>query len=162
MNPSDRDMLKLSINNIPLSGGYFNGRFFNGRTLTLDGTCTDESKVIKGWTVVAVGTNGQSTTTNIDGSKCTYTPASLSRITINAIIGESTGIDDIFLTNMFNVYAQAGHLYVESETSEDITIYDINGRQILQVKNTKNADTQVRRGVYIIKCGDKSKKIVVE
>jgi len=159
---SEYNDIKLSVNDIPLSGGIFNGRLFNDRTLTIDGSCLDESKVIKGWTVVAKGKDNQTTTTNYEGSCFTYTPTNLSSVTFNAILGDAAGIDDILSGGSFNVYAQSGHLYVESDSSEDIIVYDINGRLIYRVSQTKNADTPIRRGVYIVKCGDKSKKIVVE
>lgn len=136
LNPSEYNNLELTVNDIPLTGGAFNGRFFNGRSLTIKGSCTDDSKEITGWKVVSKDRSNKTTTTTYDGPNFTFTPTNLSSVAFNAILEDVSGIEDVM-----------------SDSSADVQVYDINGRKL-------HGENQAR-GIYIIKSGNKSKKVAI-
>lgn len=123
----DKEVISVEVNGIPIEEAYMNGKLFNGRELKFKSSCSDTSREIKGWTVLQVGTDGHSSTTTIEGSDFTFTPTNLSLVSFNAILGESTGIDEVATTDKDILY-----------------IYDTAGRRI----------PELRKGINIVKYTD--------
>ncbi len=98
------------FNGVALSENTFDGKFFQGRSITLQGGSSDGRGVI-GWNVKTVAANGQVSDTHIDGATYTFTMPECNRCEIDAIIGDIQGIDDVHFDDIATPTA----------------IYDVNG-----------------------------------
>ena len=123
INKDASEEVKTYVNGIEIKDGYFDGKFFEGRKLTVEGKA-GEGREVKGWKVMKDGS-----TTQVDGSVYTFDMPKCSKLTLTAIFGESTGIETINTNNPM----------------EDATIYDLNGRKI----NSSSFDA-LPKGIYII------------
>ena len=123
INKDASEEVKTYVNGIEIKDGYFDGKFFEGRKLTVEGKA-GEGREVKGWKVMKDGS-----TTQVDGSVYTFDMPKCSKLTLTAIFGESTGIETINTNNPM----------------EDATIYDLNGRKI----NSSSLDV-LPKGIYII------------
>ena len=123
INKDASEEVKTYVNGIEIKDGYFDGKFFEGRKLTVEGKA-GEGREVKGWKVMKDGR-----TTQVDGSIYTFDMPKCSKLTLTAIFGESTGIETINTNNPM----------------EDTTIYDLNGRKI----NSSSFDA-LPKGIYII------------
>ena len=123
INKDASEEVKTYVNGIDIKEGYFDGKFFEGRKLTVEGKA-GEGREVKGWKVMKDGS-----TTQVDGSIYTFDMPKCSKLTLTAIFGESTGIETINTNNPM----------------EDATIYDLNGRKI----NSSSLDV-LPKGIYII------------
>ena len=123
INKDASEEVKTYVNGIEIKDGYFDGKFFEGRKLTVEGKA-GEGREVKGWKVMKDGS-----TTQVDGSIYTFDMPKCSKLTLTAIFGESTGIETINTNNPM----------------EDATIYDLNGRKI----NSSSLDV-LPKGIYII------------
>ena len=123
INKDASEEVKTYVNGIEIKDGYFDGKFFEGRKLTVEGKA-GEGREVKGWKVMKDGR-----TTQVDGSIYTFDMPKCSKLTLTAIFGESTGIETINTNNPM----------------EDATIYDLNGRKI----NSSSFDA-LPKGIYII------------
>ena len=123
INKDASEEVKTYVNGIEIKDGYFDGKFFEGRKLTVEGKA-GEGREVRGWKVMKDGS-----TTQVDGSVYTFDMPKCSKLTLTAIFGESTGIETINTNNPM----------------EDATIYDLNGRKI----NSSSFDA-LPKGIYII------------
>ena len=123
INKDASEEVKTYVNGIEIKDGYFDGKFFEGRKLTVEGKA-GEGREVKGWKVMKDGS-----TTQVDGSVYTFDMPKCSKLTLTAIFGESTDIETINTNNPM----------------EDATIYDLNGRKI----NSSSLDV-LPKGIYII------------
>lgn len=123
INKDASEEVKTYVNGIDIKEGYFDGKFFEGRKLTVEGKA-GEGREVRGWKVMKDGS-----TTQVDGSVYTFYMPKCSKLTLTAIFGESTGIEAINTNNPM----------------EDATIYDLNGRKI----NSSSLDA-LPKGIYII------------
>ena len=123
INKDASEEVKTYVNGIDIKEGYFDGKFFEGRKLTVEGKA-GEGREVRGWKVMKDGS-----TTQVDGSVYTFDMPKCSKLTLTAIFGESTGIETINTNNPM----------------EDATIYDLNGRKI----NSSSFDA-LPKGIYII------------
>ena len=123
INKDASEEVKTYVNGIEIKDGYFDGKFFEGRKLTVEGKA-GEGREVRGWKVMKDGS-----TTQVDGSVYTFDMPKCSKLTLTAIFGESTGIETINTNNPM----------------EDATIYDLNGRKI----NSSSLDA-LPKGIYII------------
>lgn len=89
----DADLLGITFNGIPLTKGVFDGKFFAGRSITLEGHAP-EGQVIKGWEIVTKSSNGTDNR-QIDGERCSFVMPTCASLTVNAILGSSSGIDTL-------------------------------------------------------------------
>ena len=111
------------VNGIEIKDGYFDGKFFEGRKLTVEGKA-GEGREVKGWKVIKDGT-----TTQVDSPIYTFDMPKCSQLTLTAILGESTGIETI----------------TTNKQEQDPAIYDLNGRKI-----SSSSLDNLPKGIYII------------
>lgn len=90
---ANAESLDITFNGISLSHGIFDGKFFVDRHITLEGHAP-EGQVIKGWEISTKSSSGTNSR-QIDGERCSFQMPTCSSISINAILGSSTGIDTI-------------------------------------------------------------------
>lgn len=87
----DLARVAITFNGIKLSEGKFNGKFFEGREVTLKGIPVD-GLCVTGWTVKTVASNNTSSTANIDGDNYTFTMPACKSIEITAKLTDAAAI----------------------------------------------------------------------
>ncbi|MBQ6205239.1 MAG: CotH kinase family protein [Prevotella sp.] len=151
--------LDISFNGIKLTKGYFDGKFFQGREVKLEGTHADGQQVI-GWTAVIITNNGTSTV-DYEGSACTFTMPACSRLIINAKLGPADGIQQQEVRPWS--WRSTGNQLTVSNVSDGVRValYDLQGVLISEsVSNgTEITLPLIPHRVYVLKVGSESIKI---
>lgn len=165
-NSVDDDVLQdvpFYFNGVKLTKGVFDGKFFQNRSVTLEGMAANGKKVT-GWTVEKT-VSGNTTTTQVDGSQYSFTMPSCTMLKINAITGVDTGINDVEHDVWTWMYAD-GSLSVKGvQPGMRVSLYDLSGILVDQqtaVGTSLNIAAPANR-VYVLKVGDeKGVKLFVE
>lgn len=132
------DNLKITVNDVTLSGRSFDGRFFAGRKLTLKGETDEPNRVVTKWRIHASG--AAQTDVELSGASVEYTiPSSATSVTISSVTGEGSGINEVPSD--------------EFDMTAPYEVYSISGARL-------NESGALPAGVYILKQGTKSKKII--
>lgn len=132
------DNVKITVNDVPLSGRSFDGRFFAGRKLTLKGETDEPDRVVTKWRIHASG--AAQTDVELSGTSVEYTiPSSATSVTISSVTGEGSGINEVPSD--------------EFDMTAPYEVYSISGARL-------NESGALPAGVYILKQGTKSKKII--
>ena len=82
---------EIRFNGIRLSEGRFDGMFFRGREVTLQGS-TSDGEAVDGWKLTFESRPGEEWTEIVAGDICDFTVPECTRITANPLIGDITGI----------------------------------------------------------------------
>lgn len=101
----------VQFNGVMLSANTFDGKFYQGRKVTLKGGVTEDGHGVTGWILKKTTTTGQITTSQIMGRTCEFVMPECSRYEINAIVGNDLGIDEL----------------PTDEEKQPTLIYDLNG-----------------------------------
>ena len=158
--PAARAGVRISINDIPLSEGLFDGKFFAGRNMTLRGETTDGQQVT-GWRLVQTNANGSQTTSTVNGAQYSLPMPACKSLAINAVI-EPTGIDDLTVSGQWTYRLSGGQLTVShAGLGTTVSLYDLRG--VLLHQGVTDGD-QIslplsRPGLYILKVGKESIKL---
>lgn len=72
LSDAEREKVNVTVNDVPLVRHKFDGKFFEGRDVTLRGTLEDGMEV-GGWLVETTLENGEKVTKEIDGSEYSFT-----------------------------------------------------------------------------------------
>ena len=125
INKENKSDVALTFNGVQMSGNIFDGKYFKNRAITLSATVNEEGKVVTGWKVTGAVNK------EVQGSELTLNMPS-SKIAINPIIGDATGIEDIERSVS---YAQHATLYDlmgnKVNTPQTGRIYIQNGKKIM-------------------------------
>ena len=128
----DLEDIKFTVNDIPLSEGTFNGKFFSNRIVRLNAVPTN-GKEVTGWNITTESPQGTIAHIHIDGDTYTFPMPFDRHVSINAVIG-TTAIHTIPMEN-----------------TKEIEYYHLDGRRL----------SQPQRGINIIRMSNgKTKKIV--
>ena len=114
----------IRFNGIRLTKGTFDGKFFQDRAITLEGS-PESDKVVTGWKIVTNGSN----TEEVQGSRLEMVMPQCTSLAITALI-ETNGIRTI-----------------SNETTKAQDIYDLNGRK---VRSGSTSLEGLPRGIYIV------------
>lgn len=158
-NSVDDDVLQdvpFYFNGVKLTKGVFDGKFFQNRSVTLEGMAANGKKVT-GWTVEKT-VSGNTTTTQVDGSQYSFTMPSCTMLKINAITGVDTGINDVEHDVWTWTYAD-GSLSVKGvQPGMRVSLYDLSGILVEQqtaAGTSLNIAAPANR-VYVLKVGDEA------
>lgn len=158
-NSVDDDVLQdvpFYFNGVKLTKGVFDGKFFQNRSVTLEGMAANGKKVT-GWTVEQT-VSGNTTTTQVDGSQYSFTMPSCTMLKINAVTGVDTGINDVEHDVWTWTYAD-GSLSVKGvQPGMRVSLYDLSGILVDQqtaVGTSLNIAAPANR-VYVLKVGDEA------
>jgi hypothetical protein len=125
INKENKSDVALTFNGVQMSGNIFDGKYFKNRAITLSAIVNEEGKVVTGWKVTGAVNK------EVQGSELTLNMPS-SKIAINPIIGDATGIEDIERSAS---YAQHATLYDlmgnKVNTPQTGRIYIQNGKKIM-------------------------------
>ena len=83
--------LTLCFNDVTLSGGQFDGKFFDERTVTLSASA--EGRTVTGWEIIQTADDGTQTITQIEGSTCTFNMPTCNNLVVNTLISDASGIN---------------------------------------------------------------------
>lgn len=135
--------LDITMNGIPLKDGTYNGKFYLGRTVTLQAKPTTESlengtyNIAKAWQLTTVE-NGKLVTREIPGDTYTFTMPTTTTFKINLITGAVAGIEEIEDGN---------------SNATPMAYYDLSGRKV----------TSFQTGhIYIVKYADGTSRKVMK
>ena len=119
----------VSVNGINLSTGVFDGKLFPNRQYSISGVAPEGK--IKGWKVVTTPKSGSNQTKEYEGSELAMTLNSCKSVSIEAILGEASGIQTIdyspLTTDHSPVYDLMGN---KVKTPKAGKIYIQNGKKI--------------------------------
>ena len=140
------------INGIKLSKGVFDGKLFPNRQYTIS-AIAPEGKVIKGWKV-----NGQES----EGSELKFSlEAGLNKMTIEAILGEGTGIQSVATASWSWKRTVGGISISNVPEGQKVSLYDLRGVQLSEaISNGSDIFLPAASGqLFILKVGSESVKI---
>ena len=83
----------FTVNDIPLSKGVFDGKFFGGRSVCLNATSSTD-RIVIGWDVTTVSSGGTVIQKHVDGASYTFTMPTGGNVIIKATLG-TTGIETV-------------------------------------------------------------------
>ena len=150
------------FNDVPLSKGVFDGKFFAGRNITLQGIATEEN-IVTGWNVTQVSSNGAVINEHYDGNVLTLTMPTTYRLIIKAEIGQNTGISNSFTDSKWHWTADASQLRLSDvSVGTDVRLYDSQGILLHHTKAqqpTLNIPLPAKSSMYILKVGNEVVKI---
>ena len=163
LSEADAKDIPFYFNGVKLTKGVFDGKFFQNRSVTLEGTAENGKKVV-GWTVTKT-VSGNTTTTQVDGSQYAFTMPACTKLQINAITGIDTGINDVESTVWAWQYANGTLSINDVAAGTRVSLYDLSGILIDQktAAGARLSFSVPSNRVYVLKVGnEKGVKIVVE
>lgn len=86
LNDEARNAVTVVFNGVALSANRFNGKFYQGEKVVLQGSETEAGQGVVGWTVKITAADGQQTTQQIDGSTYEFLMPECQSCEINAIL----------------------------------------------------------------------------
>ena len=102
------------MNNIKLSQPLFDGKFYQGRWVSL--SAEGGQQPVKGWRLIQTNSDGTTTEQEIDGAEYGFTMPSCQSLAINALF-ETSGISDATRLN-------------ENQQITDNNWYTLDGRRL--------------------------------
>ena len=160
---ADAKDIPFYFNGVKLTKGVFDGKFFQDRSVTLEGTAENGKKVV-GWTVTQT-VSGNTTTTQVDGSKYAFTMPACTKLQINAITEIDTGINDVESAVWAWNYANGTLSVNDVAAGTRVSLYDLSGILIDQktATGTRLSFSVPSNRVYVLKVGDEAgMKLFVE
>lgn len=130
---TDLGNIQVSINDVTLSEGIFDGKFFAGRNVTLSATVAD-GKTVTGWDITTTPTTGAATTKHVEGTTYSFTMPTCKSLAIKAVIG----------TTAINT--------VKQNQTQSTQYYSIDGKRL----------SQPQQGINIIRMNDGTTKKVIK
>lgn len=89
---------KILFNGIKLSEGIFDGKYYQGRSVTLQGSTQDDAG-IAGWEVTVESPSGDKSTEIIPGDTYVFTMPDCAKVTVCPIIDDITSVLSVNATN---------------------------------------------------------------
>ena len=163
LDESDRNMMSITFNGVTLSEPFFDGKFFKGSEITLEGTTTADGKEVVGWNVITTK-DGVAGMQEMKGSTCHLTMPDCTNLEITAIVDFSTGIKDVE-ANDGNTWTWKFHgnqlSFVNVAPDTPIYIYNLQGNILYETQSEGDlTQIPIHNGTYIAKVGNKAIKIV--
>ena len=149
----------ISINGVRLSKGIFDGKFFQGRSLTLSGTPAD-GKQVTGWKVITITSQG-SNEQDYDGPTFTLDMPACSRLIVRATLADHDGIEET-ADDRWQWRKEADGLTLSGLTADEpVRVYNLQG-MLLGTYAPQHGRLHLalpQGGVYIIKTSHTQAKI---
>ena len=162
---TDAGRIPMNMNGVKLSEGMFDGQFFIGRKVTLEGV-PSEGIVVKEWKVDILDNDSTERHVKFDGGKYEFVVPQCLRMNITAVLGEASGLETAF-GKSWEWKKQGDHLVVRGVPSGvPIALYDTLGwcvcRGVSDGDDIQLPLWQCRKAVVILRVGGDSAKIVVD
>jgi hypothetical protein len=152
--------VSLTFNGIPLNTHRFDGKFFQGRHVTLTATPI-EGKVVKGWRIIQISKTGATTNSEVEGDSYSFTMPECSNLMLTTIVGRTAGINDIKQVNWTWLRYDDEIILCDVPASTRVALYDMKGMLLYQT-SASGAEIHVPAvdgKLYILKVGDEAIKL---
>ena len=152
--------VSLTFNGIPLNTHRFDGKFFQGRHVTLTATPI-EGKVVKGWRIIQISKTGATTNSEVEGDSYSFTMPECSNLMLTTIVGYKAGINDIKQMNWTWLRYGDEIILCDVPASTRVALYDMKGMLLYQT-SASGAEVRVPAvdgKLYILKVGDEAIKL---
>ena len=150
----------IYFNDVELSEGKFDGKFFANRKVTLKAKAP-EGKVITGWEVQTIETTGDISKTQVEGDAYSFTIPECTSIDISVILGDASAIKSLS-ENDWTWKKEGSYLYL-SHVSEGtkVQLFDLRGMllQTIVSDGTEISLPIVNHQLYVLKVGTKAIKL---
>lgn len=150
----------IYFNDVELSEGKFDGKFFANRKVTLKAKAP-EGKVITGWEVQTIETTGDISKTQVEGDTYSFTIPECTSMDISVILGDASAIKSLS-ENDWTWKKEGSYLYL-SHVSEGtkVQLYDLRGMllQTIVSDGTEISLPIVNHQLYVLKVGAKAIKL---
>ena len=151
----------VTINGIKLSKGIFDGKLFPNRMYTISAKAP-EGKSIKGWKVITTPASGSKQTKEYEGSEFALNLTTCKSVSIEAILGDETGISTASVQPLWQWKRTVGGVNVSNvPAGEKVSLYDLRGVLLSEsVSDGSDIFLSAASGkLYILKVGSESVKI---
>ncbi len=158
---TDLDGIDIFFNDIPLTQGRFDGKFFQNRNVTLRGE-SHGPMAVKGWQMQAIQANGTVNVTEVEGNTINFAVPSCYRVVVNAKFDVS-GIEEVS-QRAWSWRADGGVITLDGVAKgTPVALYDLNG--ILRWQSVATGATlqtaQPEGRTYVLRVADDVVKIVM-
>lgn len=144
------DRVSLKVNGVPLQGRSFDGKYFQGRTLTIEGTPAEEGLAVEAWRVSIAYGGTSSTIQTYPGSRLSLTMPVCSSLSVESVIGRSA---------LSEIGEDASPDTIDY--SQPVDVYDIGGRVVRRAVAPADAPSLLAPGVYVMRQGTAAVKFAV-
>ena len=141
--------MTVKINGVTVQHRSFDGKYFQGRTLTVEGTPKEKGVTVDSWRVT-IKTPGGSAVQAFPGSKLSIVIPNCTSLAIESVLGRSA-IDEI------GADRNDGTLDYDSP----VDVYDMAGRQVMGGVSVTEASSCLPAGIYVMRQGQLSVKTVI-
>ncbi len=138
---------RIIINGVALTGNEFDGKYFPGRMLTVESYSDTDSLYVNGWEVTVTET----------GRSSRYTYA-VETLTVEMPEGKHVAIRPLLSTTPI----LGGTNPVDAVTNEPYDVYDTAGRYLGRSTSLNPLTLTLNNGIYIVRQGEVTKKIIVK
>lgn len=158
---ADLDGITVYFNDIPLTQGRFDGKFFQNRVVTLRGESTG-AKAVTGWTIQTIQASGSVSINEVDGNTCSFTTPACYRMVINAKFGAATGIGET-PQRTWTWHATGGVLTLDGvPQGTSVVLHDMGGMLRWRATATgATLRTPLPAGAYLLRVGGQTVKVVM-
>ena len=149
----------IRINGIRLSGGKFNGMFFAGRDIMLDGE-SDSGKTVSGWTITCISSQGTLSTQQVNGPVYRFEMPTCARLFINATLENANDIKNVESQNWTWAMSDGKLQLSNVPAGSTVAVYDVRGTMVHQERVGGNIQFSLpQKGVFILKVNNQSFKV---
>ena len=158
---ADLEGITVYFNDIPLTQGRFDGKFFQNRVVTLRGEGTG-AKAVTGWTIQTIQASGSVSINEVDGNTCSFTTPVCYRMVVNAKFGAATGIGEP-PQRTWTWHATGGVLTLDGvPQGTPVALHDMGGMLRWRATATgATLRTQLPAGAYLLRVGGQTVKVVM-
>ena len=151
--------MDLHFNGISLSQGTFDGKFFAGRTVTLEGYAP-EGKVVRGWELVTKSSSGIESR-QIDGEHCSFVMPTCASLAVNAILGDASAINSFEEPQWTWLRDDESLILANVPAGTKVLLYDLRGILLHSVvSDGSELILPVSKGrFHVLKVGNKAVKL---
>ncbi|MEZ3559376.1 MAG: hypothetical protein K1V86_07920, partial [Duncaniella sp.] len=143
------DDVALRVNGVPLRGRSFDGKYFQGRTLTVEGA--SDGATVDSWRVTVRYGGASSTVQTFPGPKLSIVVPSCVSLSVESVISQS-GIGEIGCDGDGEAF----------DYGQTVDVYDIGGRRLMYGVPVSEAVSLLTPGIYVVRHDGKAVKIAVK
>ena len=158
---SDATDAGVVFNGVKLSRNVFEGNFFAGRKITLEGTAP-EGKTVTGWSIKTISSSGQVTDSTTVGARCEFVMPACNSMAINAVLGEASGINGNLAETPWTWLKSGSQLVVMGiPVGTKIQLFDLRGMPVYSsiADGTTVTIPLNSRTIHVLKVGSKVIKL---
>ena len=152
--------VKLIFNGVPLTTNSFDGKFYAGRTVTLEATPINDFEVM-GWSITEISKNGETIHSEVKGDIYSFVMPECNLLTIESIVRDKTGIND--MRQLEWTWLRYGDEIIVCHVPANtcVALYDLRGMLLYKTLATgDDIRIPVANGkLYLLKVGEKNMKL---